>query len=58
MSNPIFELKPRVATKIPKMRLKVAMKLIIIFEIEAQGCYKLLGNFGLKCIVNKQKKQN
>ena len=28
----------RVAIKIPKMRLKVAMKLLSIFGIEAQGC--------------------
>ena len=33
-----FRVEPRVAIKIPKMRLKVAMKLLSIFEIEAHGC--------------------
>ena len=36
--QPHFRVKPRVAIKIPKMRLKVAMKLLSIFGIEAQGC--------------------
>ena len=36
--EPHFRVEPRVAIKIPKMRLKVAMKLLSIFEIEAQGC--------------------
>ena len=33
-----FRVEPRVALKIPKMTLKVAMKLLSIFGIEAQGC--------------------
>ena len=33
-----FRVEPRVAIKIPKMRIKVAMKLLSIFGIEAQGC--------------------
>ena len=33
-----FRVEPRVAIKIPKMRLKVAMKLLSIFGIEAHGC--------------------
>ena len=37
------------------MRLKVAMKLLSIFGIEAQGCPKLFDNFGLKSMKNKQK---
>ena len=36
--QPHFRVEPRVAIKIPKMRLKVAMKLLSIFEIEAEGC--------------------
>ena len=36
--QPHFQIKPRVAIKIPKMRLKVAMKLPSIFGIEARGC--------------------
>ena len=36
--QPHFRVEPRVAIKIPKMRLKVAMKLLSIFGIEAQGC--------------------
>ena len=36
--QPHFRVEPRVAIKIPKMRFKVAMKLLIIFGIEAQGC--------------------
>ena len=35
--QPHFRVEPRVAIKIPKMRLKVAMKLLSIFAIEAQG---------------------
>ena len=33
-----FRVEPRVAIKIAKMRLKVAMKLLSIFGIGAQGC--------------------
>ena len=36
--QPHFRVEPQVAIKIPKMRLKVAMKLLSIFGIEAQGC--------------------
>ena len=36
--QPHFRVEPRVAIKIPKMRLEVAMKLLSIFAIEAQGC--------------------
>ena len=36
--QPHFRVEPRVAIKIPKMRLKVAMKLPSIFGIEAHGC--------------------
>ena len=36
--QPHFRVEPRVAIKIIKMRLKVAMKLLSIFGIEAQGC--------------------
>ena len=36
--QPHFRFEPRVAIKIPKMRLKVAMKLLNISEIGAQGC--------------------
>ena len=37
--QPHFRVEPRVAMKIPKMRLKVAMKYFFnIFGIEAQGC--------------------
>ena len=36
--QPHFRVEPRVAIKNPKMRLKVAMKLLSIFGIEAQGC--------------------
>ena len=36
--QPHFRVKPRVAIKIPKMRLKVAMKLLSILGIEAEGC--------------------
>ena len=32
------QVEPRVAIKIPKMRLKVPMKLLSIYGIEAQGC--------------------
>ena len=36
--QPHFRVEPRVAIKITKMRLKVAMKLLSIYGIEAQGC--------------------
>ena len=36
--QPHFRVEPRVAIKNPKMRLKVAMKFLSIFGIEAQGC--------------------
>ena len=44
-----FRVEPRVATKIPKMRLKVALKLLSIFGIEAQVA-QLFDNLGLKCL--------
>ena len=37
--QPHLRVEPRVAIKNPKMRLKVAMKLLSIFGIESQGCY-------------------
>ena len=37
-NQPHFRVEPRVAIKIPKIRLKVALKLLSIFGIEAQGC--------------------
>ena len=40
--QPHFRVEPRVAIKIPKMRLKVAMKLLNIFGIEA--CLTILGS--------------
>ena len=36
--NNTFRVEPRVAIKIPKIRLKVATKLLGIFGIEAQSC--------------------
>ena len=52
--QPNFRVEPRDAIKNPKMRLKVAMKLLSIFGIEAEVA-KLLHNFSLKCMENKQK---
>ena len=49
--QPHFRVEPRVAIEYPKMRLKVAMKLLSIFGIVA----KLFDNFRLKCMENKQK---
>ena len=54
ISNHIFESSLEFAIKNPKMRFKVAMKLLSIFGIEAKVA-KLLHNFSLKCIENKQK---
>ena len=36
--QPHFQVEPRVAMKISEMRLKVAIRLLSIFGIEAQGC--------------------
>ena len=37
-NQPYFRVEPRVAIKIPEMTFKVAIKLLSIFGIEAQGC--------------------
>ena len=52
--QPHFRVESRVAIKTPKMRLKVAMKLLSIFGIEVQ-VDKLFDNFRLKCMENKQR---
>ena len=52
--QPHFRDEPRVAMKIPKMRLKVVLKLLSTFGIEAKVA-KLFDNFRLKCMENKQK---
>ena len=39
-----FRLSLELLPKVPKMSLKVAMKLLTIFEIEAQSCYKISGH--------------
>ena len=43
--------EPRVAIKFPKMRLKVAMKLLSIFRTEAQG-WLIFDHFSVKCKEN------
>ena len=50
-NQPHFRVEPRVAIKIPKMRLKVAMKLLSILWNRGS---RLLDNFRLKCMENKQ----
>ena len=52
--QPHFRVESRVAIKTPKMRLKVAMKLLSIFGIEVQVA-KLFDNFRLY-IYGKQAK--
>ena len=46
--QPHFRVEPRVAINIPKMRLKVAMKLLSILESRLQVA-KLFDNFSFKC---------
>ena len=40
-----FRVEHRVAIKMPEMKLKVAMKLLIIFGIEALTCYEVANYF-------------
>ena len=47
--QPHFRVEPRIAIKIPKMRLEVAMKLLSISGIEAKVA-KFFDNFRLKCM--------
>ena len=52
--QPHFRVEPRVAMKITKMRLKVAMKLLSISGIEAKVA-TFFDNLTLKCMKTKQK---
>ena len=53
--QPYFRVEPRVAIKMPEMRLKVAMKLLVVFLESRLKVAKLVDNLGLKCMENKQK---
>ena len=55
--QPHFRVEPRVAINIPKMRLKVAMKLLSILESRLQVA-KLFDNFRLKCMETSKNWQN